>query len=73
MACENGILLYVNYGYKYESFHNNLHVTSKFISPFWPPLAFGPTVSLSAHELLKNVTQLGKINKRDKIHFPESP
>jgi hypothetical protein len=73
MICENGILLYVNYGYKCQSFHNNIHVTSKFISSFWSPLAFGPTVVPSAHEFLKNVTRLWKINKNDKIPLPESP
>jgi hypothetical protein len=56
MMYENGILLYVSYGYKYKSFHNNLYDTSIFISSFWSPLAFGPTVVLSAHKLLKNVT-----------------
>lgn len=70
---ENGILLYVNDGYKHESFHNNVHVTSKFVSSFWSPLAFGPTVVTSAHEPLKNVTELWKINKNDKIPLPESP
>ena len=53
--------------------NNNIHVTSKFISSFWSPLAFGPPVVPSAHELLKNVTQLWKINKNDKIPLPESP
>lgn len=43
------------------------------LSPLWSPLAFGPTVVPSAHELLKNVTQLWKINKNDKIPLPESP
>jgi hypothetical protein len=32
--CENGILLYVSYSYKYESFRNNIYVTSNFISSF---------------------------------------
>ena len=44
------------------------------LSPlFWSPLTFGPTVVPSARELLKNVTQLWKINKNDKIPLPESP
>jgi hypothetical protein len=73
MICENGILLYVNAGYKYESFFFFLHAMSKFISSFWSPLAFGPTVVPSAHDFLKNVTQLWKINKSDKIPLPESP
>ena len=73
MICENGIWLYVNDGYTYEYFHNNLRASSKFISSFWSPLAFEPTVFPSAHDFLKNVTQLWKINKSDKIPLPESP